>query len=240
MQRLDRLISSQTGLSRKDVKGLIKRGAIVVDGVVARFPDIKVDPVSQTVLLDGKGICYKPFLYIMLNKPLGVVCSTEDGDKTVIDILPEELKRPGLFPAGRLDKYSRGFVLITDDGALGHAIISPKSHLPKVYKVQTDKPIPESLIEQFKNGVDIGQGSLTLPATLEISGCDARVTITQGLYHQIRRMFDAFDIKVVDLKRFSIGPVELDPALVEGQSRELSPSELSSIKDALDKNKSRI
>lgn len=230
--RLDKLLSSAKGFSRTDAKRLLAGGAVSVDGKVIKSGSEKADPDRQTVLLNGEPIIFKAHLYILMNKPLGVVSSTDDPtSKTVLELLPPQLQRRGLFPAGRLDKYTEGMMIITDDGDFAHRIVAPKKHLPKVYEFELDAPIlNEALIEKFLRGVYLGGEKYSSPAILEpFSETAGRVTIFEGIYHQVRRMFDQNGGKVIRLKRIRIGGLSLDPTLPSGDSRLLFPEELEKL-----------
>lgn len=230
--RLDKLLSHAAGLSRSDAKRKLSSGSVTVDGVAARNGSQKADPERQRVLLDGKPIHYQEHLYLLMNKPLGVVSSTDDPDsRTVLDLVPAPLVRRGLFPAGRLDKYSTGMLILTDDGEFAHCLVAPKKHLPKVYEVSLDAPVlTDALVREFAKGVYLGGGERSSPALLEpLSEQSARVTIYEGIYHQVRRMFDQNGAKVLSLRRVRIGGLPLDPALPEGGCRELLPAELKAL-----------
>jgi 16S rRNA pseudouridine516 synthase len=232
LMRLDRLIASQLNLSRTDAARLLSSGAVTVDGLPARRGGERVDPQSQKIAINGRRLVWRRHLYILMNKPQGVVCSTRDPDsKTVLDLLSPELARRGLFPAGRLDKYSEGMLIITDDGALAHRMLSPKSRIPKVYEVTVDRPVVgPALIEIFSRGVDLGGGDVCSPAILEpLSPTDARVTIFEGIYHQIRRMFARQGAAVTRLVRVQIGLLPLDPALPSGGARLMTDCEVKKL-----------
>lgn len=231
VQRLDKFISSQlVSVSRKDAREMIKRGAVTVNGTSERSADRKIDAEKDVVAVSGEVIGYKRFLYIMLNKPAGVVCATRDGlSETVLELLPPDLRRDGLFPAGRLDKDTVGFVLITDDGALAHRILSPKSHVDKEYFVRLRDDIPENAEDMFAEGMVL-DGEKCLPAKLnKISARECELTLHEGKYHQIKRMFEALGNEVVYLKRISIAGIKLDENLSEGQARELTIDELDKL-----------
>ena len=166
VQRLDKFISNQCfDISRSGVKDLLKKGRVTVNGSVVKKADEKICPERDEVCISGKRVVYKKHLYIMLNKPAGVVCATRDGlSPTVLALLPDELKRDGLFPAGRLDKDTEGFVLITDDGELAHKMLAPKSHVPKLYYVKLEAPLAKNAEEKFKNGMTLLDGTSCLPA----------------------------------------------------------------------------
>ena len=230
--RLDKLLSTAAGCSRTDAKKLLSSGAVTIDGVTVKQGSVKLDTDKQTVLVQGKAVSYREHSYIIMNKPLGVVSSTDDHDgKTVLDILPPELVRKGLFPAGRLDKYTCGMMIITDDGDFAHRILAPKKHLPKVYQFELDAPIlDEQLRQKFLQGVYLGDGEYSSPAYLKIeSPARGKVMIFEGIYHQVRRMFDQNGGKVIMLKRIKIGGLPLPNDLNEGESREMTECELEQL-----------
>lgn len=230
--RLDKLLSTAKGVSRADAKRLLAGGAVTVDGKTVKSGSEKADPAHQTVLLKGAPVLFNEHVYILMNKPLGVVSSTDDPlSKTVLDLLEPTLWRKGLFPAGRLDKYTEGMLLITDDGNFAHRILAPKKHLPKIYAFELDAPVVNAaLVEKFSQGVYLGGGEYSSPAILEpLSETSGRVTIFEGIYHQVRRMFDQNGGKVIRLKRVCIGGLVLDPALAPGESRLLFTEELEKL-----------
>ena len=232
LQRLDKFIASQIpSLSRKDVGALVRKGRVTVDGNIAKAADMKIDADSATVTVDGKQITYKKHLYIMLNKPQGVVCATRDGlSETVRELLPPELRRDGLFPAGRLDKDTVGFVLITDDGDLAHRMLSPKSHVDKEYLVDLRKPLIPEAEEIARLGMTLTDGTEVMPAEItRLEDRLCRIVLHQGIFHQVMRMFEAMDNEVVHLKRIRIGGVLLDEHLEEGDCRELKNDEIGQI-----------
>lgn len=226
--RLDKYISSQGKLSRNDVKKLIRQGAVTVDGSVAAKSDMQIDSKTVKVCVNGQALEYKEHIYIMLNKPKGVVSATDDSEhKTVIDLIPEQLKREGLFPAGRLDGDTTGFVLITDDGDFAHRILSPKNHIQKTYTAILAEPITEEDISELEEGILLKDGTRCLPADVfVISSNEVKIQICEGKYHQIKRMFAARGNKVVDLKRIAMGSLALDDSLLSGECREITDSEL--------------
>lgn len=233
MERIDKIIASQGKYSRSEVKKLVKDGRVTLDGKVIKSSDVKADPDINDIAVDGKSIGYKKHLYIMLNKPQGIVSATEDTDhKTVIDLVPKELKRDGLFPAGRLDADTVGFVLITDDGDFAHRILSPKNHIMKTYHATLQRPVTQEDIEAFKNGIELKDGTLCLEAQVSPLDSDkpmAEIKICEGKYHQVKRMFAALGNKVVFLKRVKMGKLPLDESLEEGQCREITAEELGLI-----------
>lgn len=227
MERLDKLIASQGKYSRKEVKALIARRRVTVDGVTAKAPEQKVDADQSTIAIDGTPLTVKKQLYLLLNKPRGYVSSTEDSDGvSVLELVPRELFRQGLFPAGRLDKDTTGMMVITDDGQMAHRILAPKKHVKKRYLVTIDIPPTETMRTRFAEGIGLVEG-LTKPATLEIVGeYQALVTLTEGRYHQIKRMFSACGATVTALHRVGMGNLNLPDDLAEGELRELTAEEL--------------
>lgn len=227
--RLDKFIANQKNLTRSQVKELIKQKAVAVNGQTAKSGDMKIFPGKDRIIIQGEEIIYRKYLYIMLNKPQGVVSSTRDGlSPTVLSLVPDELKRDGLFPAGRLDKDTVGFVLLTDDGDLAHRMLSPRSHVPKRYYCQLESPYEESYEERFREGIILSDGTECLPA--EIAPGDvpnsAFITLHEGMFHQVKRMAEAVGNRVVFLKRVQIGGLRLDENLPLGECRELSPEEV--------------
>lgn len=232
VQRLDKFLSAQLGITRSEAKELIKRRVVTVGGTVAKLFDMKIDPEKDTVCSEGKEVTYRKHIYIMMNKPQGVVCSTKDGEsKTVLELLPDSIRREGLFPAGRLDKDTEGFVFITDDGVLAHNILSPKHHVDKTYFAKLESPAAEEDVKAFEEGLAIDGGDVCLPAKLEILADphEVLITISEGMYHQIKRMAQARNNKVLYLKRISIGGVKLDESLALGEWREMLHKEIENI-----------
>lgn len=230
--RLDRFLSSQLpDLSRSDARERIRSGSVAVNGTPCRLADRRINPEHDAVTLDGVRIGYKEHLYIMLNKPAGVVCATRDGlSETVLELLPPELRRPGLFPAGRLDKDTVGFVFITDDGQLAHRLLSPKHHIDKKYTVFLKRPIVPETGEIFASGMEL-DGERLLPAELFVKGeRECELILKEGKYHQIKRMFEALGNEVIYLKRTEFAGIVLDESLAEGQARELAPLEEMAVK----------
>lgn len=228
--RLDKFLADQLNLTRKEARRLIQGGETTVNGLVVRSPDSKVHAGRDEVKARGEAVAYRRFLYLMLNKPQGAVCSTRDGlSPTVLSLLPENLRRKGLFPAGRLDKDTEGFVLLTDDGDLAHRILSPKNHVPKRYYVELELPFDPAYTAIFAAGIAISEGDTCLPAEIfpvEDRPDAAIVVLREGMFHQVKRMFEAVGNRVVFLKRLQIGGVVLDPRLPLGECRQLSPEEV--------------
>lgn len=228
MIRLDKYLADVGAATRREAKLLIRAGRVTVNGAPASAPEEKVDPASAEICLDGAQLCYSRFHYYMMDKPPGVLTATEDRDqKTVLDLLPPELRRSGLVPAGRLDKDTTGLLLLTDDGDYVHRVISPKNHVPKVYLAQTDGLPTQADVERFAQGVVLGDGTQCMPAKLELlpqcSSC--RVTVFEGKYHMVKRMLAGCGTPVLTLRRLSIGALELDKSLGLGEFRALSEEE---------------
>ena len=223
--RLDKYIASQRGeLSRSAVKELCRKGLVTVNGKAVKKSDAQVDENTDEICVNGEIIGYKEHIYIMLNKPQGVVCATRDGlSQTVLELIPPELRRKGLFPAGRLDKDTEGFVLITDDGALAHRMLSPRSHVPKTYFVRTEYALDPALVSAFAEGLTIDGGETCLPAALTLSenAFECTLVLHEGKFHQVKRMFEACGNRVKYLKRISIGSLALDAALPPGGCLEI-------------------
>ncbi|MBS4215309.1 pseudouridine synthase [Neobacillus rhizophilus] len=233
--RIDKMLANLGFGSRKEVKQLLKNGAVKVDDVVIKDAKQHVDPNTQTVTLNGEVIEYKEFIYLMMNKPPGVISATEDNaDETVIDLLELEDQVYEPFPVGRLDKDTEGLLLITNDGQLAHRLLSPKKHVPKTYFAVIDREVTEDDVKAFAKGVVLDDGYLTKPGELKIikSGIrsDIELTITEGKFHQVKRMFEAVGKRVVYLQRISMGPLQLDETLELGEYRELTDEEVELLK----------
>ncbi len=230
-ERLDKFLASQGLGTRKEVGKLIRSGVVTVDGVSQRDPGAKVDLGRQQVAVEGRSVSYQEHLYIMMNKPAGVLSATEDRHaETVLDLLPEELRRRGLFPAGRLDKDTTGLMLITDDGDLAHRMLSPKKHVYKLYLAELDAPVTAEDVEAFQAGIHWA-GESYAPGRLwtEEDPFRGYVEIREGRFHQVKRMFEARGKTVQQLKRLKIGGLALDDTLEEGECRLLTPEEVESI-----------
>lgn len=228
-QRLDKLLASQSTDSRSEVKEWIRKGLVRVNGVVELRAERKVVPETDTVEVAGERVDTSEHCYLMLDKPKGVVSATRGSGRTVVDLVPPEYLRKGLFPAGRLDKDTTGFVLITDDGAFAHRILSPKNHIPKTYIATLDGPVNAEIIEGFESGFAIGGGDECRPARLTVLETGerelVRVVLTEGMYHQIKRMFAQFGRTVLELRRVRMGALPLDETLGEGGCRPLTQAE---------------
>jgi 16S rRNA pseudouridine516 synthase len=236
MERLDKVLSNVGVGSRKEVKVMVKKGLVKVDSLAVKDSGMQVDPEKAVIEVDGKIIGYRKYTYLLMNKPAGVVSATFDNyDETVIDLLEEEHKIFEPFPVGRLDKDTVGLLLITNDGDMNHRLISPKWHVDKVYYAEIDKPVTEEDVQRFKEGVVLDDGYKCMSAKLEIlaadgNGSQVNVTIQEGKFHQVKRMFKSVGKEVVYLKRISFGPIKLDEQLPEGEYRELSDLEIELLK----------
>ena len=230
--RLDKFLSVTGTLSRSEAKKAIRAGRIRIDGTAAKSGETQIDPEIQRVSLDGKEIIYRRFTYIMLNKPEGYVSATDDKrDKTVLDLLPDDMKKDGLFPCGRLDKYTLGLMLITDDGELGHKLLAPKSHVTKSYRFSAEHEISDEDAEVLRTGVHIEGGYLTKPCGLSL---DERrdsgiITLREGKYHHIKQMLESTKNKITYLERITFGSLTLDTSLARGEWRYLTEKEVESL-----------
>lgn len=250
MERLDKIISATGKKSRREVREMVRQGRVLVDGKPAPAADMKVDPQTAVILLDGEPLGYEKFTYVMLHKPAGVLTATEDRrQETVLDLLPPELRRRALSPVGRLDKDTEGLLLLTNDGQLAHRLLNPKSHVDKVYYARVDGALEPGDIAAFAAGMTLGDGLECLPAGLEIlSPTEALVTLREGKFHQVKRMLAARGKPVLYLKRLSMGRLRLDPALAPGAWRMLTEEERSALNlslsetllDRTTKNEERI
>lgn len=235
--RLDRMLSGQGIGTRKAIKEMLGSGLVTVGGKNAVCPAMKIDTDKTVVCVNGVPVIYREHVYIMMNKPSGVISASNDPRaQTVIDLLPQRLRRPGLFPAGRLDRDTEGFLLITDDGVFAHNILSPKKHVEKEYYAIIDSPVTQEQAERFENGLVIDGGFACLPARLKMleggssnGGARVIVNISEGKFHQIKRMFEALGHEVLYLKRTAIGGLRLDGTLAPGESRGLSDDEVGLI-----------
>ncbi len=232
MERIDKIISEHTYYTRKEIKKLISQRAVFVNGEEVKRPECKYDETNISLKINGEEIAIKKHLYLLLNKPKGFVSATENKtDKTVLDLVPQEYKYRNLFPAGRLDKDTTGLMLITDDGEFAHNILSPRKHVKKEYEVTIDIPVTATMVEEFKKGVNLNDGECKA-ADLEITGeYTANVTLTEGRYHQIKRMFGCFGAKVLELNRIRIGNLYLGEDLKLGEVKEATENELQKIQE---------
>ena len=229
-ERLDKLISSQSMMTRSEASKLIRSGVVSVNGSIIKNTSAKVDPDIDTIMVNNQKFVYKKHIYIMMNKPDGIVSASKDPkEKTVVDIVPEDMKRPNLFPAGRLDKDTTGFVLITDDGDFAHNILSPKHHIDKTYIAETDCIIEEHFLEDMRNGMLLGDEQL-LEAEIDLIQNNEnpvyRIVLREGKYHQIKRMIGSTNAVLISLKRIKMGNLDLDNSLAPGECREISEEEI--------------
>ena len=232
MIRLDKLLAHSGYGSRKEVKELIRKGQVSVNEVVIKDDDFKVDEVNDEVIVEGIIVDYQKFIYIMMNKPDGVLSATYDPKDPIVLDLIEDIPTRGLFPVGRLDKDSEGLLLITNDGKLAHELLSPKKHVDKVYYIEYDGELVSDVKEKFKEGIILEDNYKCLPASIELLNDNkAYVTISEGKFHQVKRMINMCNGEVTYLKRIKFGPLELDNSLKEGEYRFLSNLELDSLKN---------
>lgn len=232
MERLDKVLSGTGRWSRREVKELVRRGRVLLDGVPAASPEQKIDPETADIRVDGETVSCRRFTYVLLHKPAGVLSAVEDSrQRTVLDLLPQELKRQGLSPVGRLDKDTEGLLLLTDDGELAHRLLSPKYHVDKRYFARVDGPLDQADVDAFAAGMTLGDGLMCLPAGLEpLAEGTCIVTLREGKFHQVKRMLAARGAPVLYLKRLSMGPLTLDAALPIGGWRELTAEETASLR----------
>lgn len=241
MIRLDKFLADSGIGTRTDGKKRIREGRITVNGEVAKKPEMKIDPDRDQILFDQQPIVYEKYSYYLFHKPAGCVTAKRDQlNPTVMDFFPDSMQKE-FAPVGRLDKDTEGLLLITNDGKLTHRLLSPAYHVRKTYYVQTDQKIPDTAIEQFAEGVDIGDEKPTLPAKLKILGDrEAELTISEGRYHQVKRMFTSVGCKVTYLKRISMGTLTLG-TLEKATYRKLTEQELASLqKEAENKQSSGV
>ena len=233
-ERLDKIISTQTSYSRKDIKRMAKQSEICVNGSVCKNADIKIDPENDVIIVKGEKIEYKQYVYYMMNKPKGVLSASNDKNaQTVIDILPKELYRKNLFPAGRLDKDTTGLLIITDDGDFAHRMLSPNKKVYKHYIATLDKPLTDDVKEKFESGIVLSDGTVCQKAFFDkLTDNTALVKICEGKFHQVKKMFLSCSYTVVELKRVQIGNLHLDENLAQSQTRELTKLEKDAIFDS--------
>jgi 16S rRNA pseudouridine516 synthase len=230
--RIDKLISDSGLLSRKETALAAKRGQLLVDGVPVRDVSRHIDPEVQTVTLFGRVVEYRKFTYVMLNKPEGYVSATEDSSLPVVtDLLPLELRRQELFPVGRLDKDTVGLMILTNNGGLAHTLLSPKRHVSKLYRFESADPLPEGAEARFKDGLVLGDGYECKSAkiVLDDSRDSGEITLTEGKYHQIKRMVAALGSRVTYLERIAFADIPLDASLSRGEWRFLTEDEIASL-----------
>ena len=230
LKRIDRILSEQTNYSRKEIKRLVSKGLVLVNGYVVRKSDEKYDEDNVSIKINGEDISVNKHFYLLLNKPKGYVSTTvSDNDKTVIDLVPDKYKTRTLFPAGRLDKDTTGLMLITDDGVFAHNILSPKKHIKKIYEVVIDKDVSDEMVNGFKEGVKLNDGECKSALLEKVDTNKCLVTLTEGRYHQIKRMFGCYKAKVLELKRICMGELYLPSDLEVGKVREVRDEEILKI-----------
>ena len=232
MERLDKVLAATGRWSRREVKLLVKQGQVRVNGAAASSAEEKVDPETAVITVGGQTVVLQKHTYIMLHKPAGVLSATEDSrQKTVLELLPPELRRRGLSPVGRLDKDTEGLLLLTDDGELAHRLLSPKYHVDKRYYAEVDGLLGPADADAFAKGMTLDDGLVCLPAGLELCGSGACiVTLQEGKFHQVKRMLAFRGAPVRYLKRLAMGPLALDPSLEAGAFRELTAAEVSALR----------
>lgn len=228
--RLDKFISERTEYTRSQIRELAAKGRITVDGMSVKRPDVKIDDTAAAVTICGQEIRSQRFSYLLLNKPQGYVCSTDDKDgETVMKLIPPEYRKKGMFPAGRLDKDSMGALLLTNDGELAHRMLSPKHHIPKIYIVQLGRKFENNYINKFEGGITLADGEACMPAKVrqsENSDKLAFIELYEGKYHQVKRMFAAVGNHVELLMRISLGSLVLPEKLRIGESMEIMPNDM--------------
>ena len=235
--RLDRLITECGLASRTETARACRNGSVTVNGVPVKKPDTHVDPDADRVVFCGKPVVRRQYVYLLLNKPQGYVSATDDGRAPcVTELVPVEYRRMGVFPCGRLDKYTTGLMLLTNDGPLSHRLLAPKSHVTKSYGFTVEHPLSDEDIAALEAGVDIG-GYVTAPCRVRITGPDSGVIfITEGKYHQIKRMMDTVDNRILTLERLTFGPLELDGTPERGNWRELTDAEIAALRNSGSRN----
>lgn len=232
MERIDKIISEHTHYSRKEIKKLISQKAVYVNGEAVKKPECKYDETDISLKINGEEIEIKKHIFLLLNKPKGYISATESkSHQTVLDLIPKKYKHRNLFPAGRLDKDTTGLMLITDDGEFSHNILSPRKHVEKEYEVTIDIPVTSEMADGFKKGVELNDGECKTAYLNKTGEYTANVTITEGRYHQIKRMFGCFGAKVTELNRIRIGKLYLPEGLKLGETKETTPDELEKIQE---------
>ncbi len=236
LQRLDKVIASTGRWSRREVKLLVRQGRVLVDGVPARTSEDKIDPAQAEIVVNGETLTWRKYTWIMLNKPAGYLSATEDGKgPTVLDLLPPELQKQGLFPVGRLDKDTEGLLLLTNEGGLAHDLLSPRHHVDKIYYTKVEGCLTEEDCAAFAAGIVLKDGLSCQPAGLEILTAglvsEAYVTLREGKFHQVKRMFLSRGKPVSYLERVQMGNLTLDAALPRGNFRFLTEDEVESLRN---------
>ena len=228
--RIDKLLSDMGLATRSEARAACKAGQITVDGVPVKDSSSHVDPGKQRIVFRGREISYRKYTYVMLNKPEGYVSATEDSKLPVVtELLDEELRRMELFPVGRLDRDTTGLMILTNNGPLAHRVLSPKHHVPKVYRFTAAEPMADGVEEHFRDGVTLADGYECKSALIELDPdrMGGFITLTEGKYHQIKRMVASTHNRVVTLERITFGGIELDTGLARGEYRMLTPEEIA-------------
>ncbi len=225
--RLDKFLTETGTATRTEAKKAAKSGGITVNGIATRDPSVHIDPEKDDICYLGHPVLYQKFVYLMMNKPDGVLSATEDGaGMTVLDLVPEKYRKIGLFPCGRLDKNTLGLLILTNNGPLAHRLLSPKCHVAKTYRFECERPLTKEDEELLCRGVDIGEKSSTRPAVLNLtSERSGEITVVEGKFHQIKRMFQAVCNKITYLERVRFAEIPLDTTLERGEWRELTDAE---------------
>ena len=231
--RIDKFLVSQNICTRKEAQKLVRKGLVKIDGEIIKKPETKLDPNVNKVTVDGKDISYQEYVYIIMNKPKRYISASNDKNvETVVDLVPKEMKRKNLFPAGRLDKDTTGMLIITDDGDFAHRMLSPKKHVEKVYKATLDGEVTDEMVENFRKGISFYDGTLCLSAKLlpnKENPYIARVIIREGKYHQVKKMFLTQGLTVKELHREQIGMLKLPKDLAPGECRFMQEDEKRNI-----------
>lgn len=241
MQRIDKIVAVSAGISRSDARRLILKGKVKINDKTVKDIAYKADPLSDIIKVSDNALEYKQYVYLIMNKPKGVVSASEDKKvQTVIDLVPEQLKKRPLFPVGRLDKNTTGLLLITDDGNFAHTLLSPKYKIPKRYLAKLDREVTDEVKSEFEKGLVLNDGTTLKPAKIRTTDdlFTAEITVVEGKYHQIKRMFGHFHIAVLELKRLYFAGINLPYDLSEGEVRELTENELDCIKNTKNSIKS--
>ena len=232
--RIDKFLSNMGVATRTESSKAARGGLILLNGVAIKKADVHIDPEKDVIVYCGRKIEYRKYTYILMNKPDGVVSATEDGrDKTVIDLLPEELQRLNLFPCGRLDKHTLGLVMLTDDGDLAHRLLSPKHHVKKKYYFESKFPLTDEEISYLQKGATLEDGYVTKPSEIELfeDKKSGHITLVEGKYHQIKRMLESVNNKITYLERITFGPLVLDENLARGEWRFLTENEIKGLEE---------
>lgn len=240
--RIDKFLTTTATATRSEASKAARQGRILVNNCPCKSAAEQIDPDVDVVTFDGEVVSYSRYVYIFLNKPAGYVSATEDGrEKTVLELLPEKLRGIGLFPCGRLDKNTLGVMLLTNNGDLGHKLLSPRYHVTKTYRYKAEAPLSEETVRTLESGVTILGDYRTKPAKVipYQDGLGGEISVTEGKYHQIKLMFEAVGNKIVELERISFGPLNEDPTLARGEWRYLTDEEINLLENHCDKRKDK-